>query len=57
MDRRTRVVTITVTTNDGRWLDDCLATLTASRVDERTDLDVIGDGVRVPVQMPERHLQ
>jgi len=41
MDRRTRVVAITVTTNDGRWLDDCLATLTASRIDERTDLDVI----------------
>ncbi|MGH3328455.1 MAG: glycosyltransferase family 2 protein [Streptomycetales bacterium] len=34
-------MTITVTTNDGRWLDDCLATLTASRVDERTDLDFI----------------
>lgn len=40
-DGRARIVTITVSTNDRRWLDDCLSTLTISRVDQDTDLDFI----------------
>jgi GT2 family glycosyltransferase len=38
---RTRVATVTVSTNDRSWLDACLSTLTASVLDDDTELHVI----------------
>ncbi len=40
-DERTRVAAVTVTTNDGPWLHACLSTLTASVLDDNTELRVI----------------